>query len=104
MDGTPIFDIKPYRLRRLPSGRRGRLASAPAGGAAVGGLRSRLPGAGARGGGGGPAGVGPRPQTRLPSDPGRVYGLSFGGVDVRFTLAGGALTVVDVVPGGGEMR
>lgn len=37
----------------------------------------------------------PRPQYH--NDQGRVYGLSFGGYDVRFTVAGRVLTVVDVV-------
>ena len=37
----------------------------------------------------------PRPQYH--NDPGRVYGMSFGGYDVRFVVDGEVLTVVDVV-------
>ena len=37
----------------------------------------------------------PRPQYH--NDPNRVYGLPFGGYDVRFTVDAHVLTVVDVV-------
>ena len=36
----------------------------------------------------------PRPQYH--NDPERVYGMPFGGYDVRFTVADGVLTVVDI--------
>ena len=37
----------------------------------------------------------PRPSYQ--DDPARVYGLSFGGADIRFTVEGDTLTVVEVV-------
>lgn len=106
MDGTPIFDIKPYLpyadcrpdavggFASAPAGERLRVVFAP-------GCLERVP-AGRGEALRGVLACDPRPGYQ--SDPGRVYGLSFGGVDVRFTVAGETLTVVDVVPGGGEMR
>ncbi len=99
MDGTPIYDIKPYiryadarpeavcgyvdtlEERRLKvvfpeelSGRIGEREIIPA---LVETLR-----------------LDPRPSYH--DDPGRVYGLSFGGYNIRFTVAEGALTVTEV--------
>ena len=100
MDGTPIFDIKPYipyadshpdalggftdtagefllevdfppaLLELLPEGKRA---------AAVGVLSHD-----------------PRPSYQR--KPGRVYGLPFAGFDIRFTVEGEKLTVCEVVP------
>lgn len=100
MDGTPIFDIKPYipysdckpgasggftdhagdfllevdfpqeLLKKLPEGKRK---------AAVGVLSHD-----------------PRPSYQRNAD--RVYGLSFAGFDIRFTVAGKKLTVQTVEP------
>ena len=100
MDGTPIFDIKPYipyadahpdalggftdtagefllevdfppaLLELLPEGKRA---------AAVGVLSHD-----------------PRPSYQR--KPGRVYGLPFAGFDIRFTVEGERLTVCEVVP------
>jgi len=100
MDGTPIFDIKPYiaygdchpeaaggftdrtgdfllrvdfppeLLARLPEEKHA---------AAIGVLEHD-----------------PRPSYQR--DPARVYGLTFGGFDLRFTVADDRLTVTDVVP------
>ncbi|MBE6958823.1 MAG: tRNA (N6-threonylcarbamoyladenosine(37)-N6)-methyltransferase TrmO [Ruminococcaceae bacterium] len=99
MDGTPIFDIKPYipysdchpeaaggftdaagdfllavhfpdhLLAKLPAEKRG---------AAVGVLSHD-----------------PRPSYQR--KPGRVYGLTFAGFDIRFTVEENTLTVVDVI-------
>ncbi len=100
MDGTPIFDIKPY----IPYG-----DSIPQ---ATGGFTSRVgdfllkvdfpqellkklpPDKQA-------AAIGvlshdPRPSYQ--NQPGRVYGLSFGGFDIRFTVAEETLTVLNVEP------
>ncbi len=100
MDGTPIFDIKPY----IPYG-----DSHPE---ATGGftdrigdfllevnfpaqLLERLPGSKQD------AAVGvlshdPRPSYQ--NDPDRIYGLPFAGFDIRFTVKDNTLTVVDVTP------
>ena len=99
MDGTPIFDIKPYipygdshpdatggftdtagdflldvdfpteLLNRLPEDKRS---------AAIGVLSHD-----------------PRPSYQR--KPGRVYGISFAGVDIRFTVENNELTVIDVI-------
>jgi hypothetical protein len=100
MDGTPIFDIKPYipysdsypdalggftdtagefilqvnfpgeLLQRLPESKRS---------AAIAVLSHD-----------------PRPSYQR--KPGRVYGLSFAGYDLRFTVEDDLLTVVDATP------
>lgn len=99
MDGTPIFDIKPY----VPYA-----DSHPeaAGGFAAEGWERRLeveipPALAAR-----------LPAEKLPAlagvlaqdprpayqdDPGRVYGMSFAGFEIKFTVSGGVLTVVAVL-------
>ena len=99
MDGTPIFDIKPYipygdchpdavggftdtadefllevtfpaeLLEKLPEDKRS---------AAIGVLSHD-----------------PRPSYQR--NPGRVYGVSFAGVDIRFTVVDSTLTVIDVI-------
>ena len=99
MDGTPIFDVKPYvpyadshpdakggftdgageyllqvdfpqtLLEKLPEEKRS---------AAVGVLSHD-----------------PRPSYQR--KPGRIYGLSFAGWDIRFTVDGDILTVVDII-------
>ena len=97
MDGTPIYDIKPYvpyadahpdarggfaplreetvavdfppeLLARVPEERR----------AALTGVLAQ------------------DPRPRYQSDAGRVYGMAFAGLDVRFRVANGVLTVVEV--------
>ena len=100
MDGTPIFDIKPY----IPYS-----DSHPT---ALGGftdsagdfllkvvfpdaLLDRLPKSKHE------AAMAvlshdPRPSYKKDSD--RIYGLPFGGFDIRFTVCDGTLTVCDVVP------
>ena len=100
MDGTPIFDIKPY------------IPYADAHPEAIGGftdtagefllevefpadLLSLLPESKRT------AAVGvlshdPRPSYRR--KPGRIYGLPFAGFDIRFTVEGDKLTVCEVVP------
>ena len=99
MDGTPIFDIKPY----IPYG-----DSHPD---AIGGftdtagdflldvnfpdvLLAKLPEDKQN------AAVGvlshdPRPSYQR--KPGRIYGVSFAGVDIRFTVEDNKLTVIDVI-------
>ena len=77
MDGTPIYDIKPYLpyadahpelLQKLPEGQREALLGVLA--------------------------QDPRPQYQ--NDPERVYGMSFGGWDVKFCVKDGVLTVLSL--------
>ena len=98
MDGTPIFDLKPY----LPYA-----DSRPEamGGFAAAGAQAplevefpprwlELVAECRREALRGVLACDPRPSYQ--DDPERVYGLAFGGVDVRFTVAEGRLTVVEV--------
>ena len=98
MDGTPIFDIKPYipyadckpdALSGFTGGTEGALLEvnfpAP--------LLQKLPADKQE------AAIGilahdPRPSYQ--KDAKRIYGLSFAGFDIRFTVDGNVLTVVDV--------
>ena len=100
MDGTPIFDIKPY------------IPYADAHPDAIGGftdtagefllevdfpapLLEMLP-EGKRAAALGVLSHDPRPSYQR--KPGRVYGLSFAGFDIRFTVEGDKLTVCEVEP------
>ena len=77
MDGTPIYDIKPY----LPYADCKPEASggfAPQRGDALTGVLAQDP----------------RPHYQ--SDPQRVYGMAFAGLEVRFRVADGAVYVVEV--------
>jgi hypothetical protein len=99
MDGTPIFDIKPY----IPYG-----DSHPD---AIGGftdtagdflldvtfpalLLEKLP-EDKRSAAIGVLSHDPRPSYQR--KPGRIYGVSFAGVDIRFTVEDNKLTVIDVI-------
>ena len=98
MDGTPIFDIKPYlpHLEAVPEARGG-FAAAHAGDRLKvvfpdaflekipSDKRKALLEALA---------LDPRPAYQ--EDPARVYGFGFAGLDVRFTVAEGMLTVRDI--------
>ena len=100
MDGTPIYDIKPY----LPYGdchpeALGGFASAPKEPT----LQVDLPSEWARqvpeelrAALTGVLAQDPRPPYQ--HSPDRVYGLSFGGLEVKFTVDGDRLTVVQVEP------
>lgn len=100
MNGTPIFDIKPY----LPFADSVPSATGGLPKAAVGPklrvefdeeLRGRLAGED-------PGVVAellaedPRPAYQ--DDPTRIYAMAYGRYEVKFTVADGVLTVVDVVP------
>ena len=104
VDGTPIFDIKPYLpyADSHPDARGGFTdpiarkllrVSAPEE------LREKFPA--------GLLGVLENdPRPRYQDDPERVYGLSFGGWNVRFRVAGEELTVLAMerADGGKEQR
>ena len=106
MDGTPIYDIKPYipyadshpeasagftaglspRLLEVEFPQRW-LALVPED------RREALMGV-----------LSHDPRPTYHSDPDRVYGLAFGGVDVRFTVREGVLTVCGVEPAAPDER
>ncbi len=97
MDGTPIYDIKPYLpYADVQSDARGGFAPSPAETVAVDfpdALLSRVPEA-KRAALIGVLAQDPRP--RYQHDAERVYGMSFGATEVRFRVSDGVLTVVDV--------
>ncbi len=103
MDGTPILDVKPYLpytdshpeasagfasepVREIPCEIPDHLlARVPCDKqAALRGILSRDP----------------RPSYQ--DDPDRVYGMPFAGLEVRFRVSGGVVTVLDVLPGPGN--
>ena len=73
MDGTPIFDIKPY----IPYG--------DCHTDATGGFTDTADGV-----------LSHDPRPSYQRKPGRVYGLTFAGFDIRFTVDADTLTVIDV--------
>ncbi len=102
MDGTPILDIKPY------------LPHADCHPEALGGFSSRVSGYALQ------VEIPPVMLSRIPEslrqalsdvlaqdprpsyqhDPGRVYGMPFGGFEIKFSVDGDQLTVLDVIPCG----
>ncbi|MBR5094572.1 MAG: tRNA (N6-threonylcarbamoyladenosine(37)-N6)-methyltransferase TrmO [Oscillospiraceae bacterium] len=99
MDGTPIFDIKPY-IPYADCHPEALSGFAPDPGATLlvdipPELEARIPEE-KRQALRGVLANDPRP--RYQNDPARIYGLRFGEQDVKFTVDGGALTVVDVEP------
>lgn len=97
MDGTPIYDVKPYApyADAFPDARGG-FASARPETVAVDcpaellarvdeGKRAALLGVLAH-----------DPRPRYQDDPARVYGMAFGGYEVKFRVADGVLTVTDI--------
>ncbi len=105
MDGTPIFDIKPYipYTDAHPDARSG---FAPDAGQTLGvsisdDLISKVP-EGKRAALRGVLANDPRP--RYQKDPDRVYAMDFAGLTVRFTVSDGTLTVTDIISTGGENK
>ena len=97
MDGTPIYDIKPYLPYAdcHPEAREG-FAPAPERSLKVEispETEERIP-AEKRDALRGVLAWDPRP--RYQEDPDRVYGMAFAGMEVKFTVVGETLTVVDV--------
>lgn len=100
MDGTPIYDVKPY------------LPYADSIADATGGFAEAAPGTrlsiddpkhllarfaeADRSALSDALAADPRPAYQ--DEPDRIYGLAFGGFDVRFSVAGRVLKLVDVVP------
>ena len=101
MDGTPILDIKPYiPYADCHPEAVGGFASVPAGAVLdvviPDDLLSRIP-ENRRDALRGVLAQDPRPHYH--DDPERVYGFGFGGMEVKFTVAGTVLTVRDILPG-----
>ena len=95
MDGTPIFDIKPYLpyVDSRPEAQGGFASAKPEGGLTVDippALLERLP-QDLRAPLRGVLSCDPRPSYQ--NDPQRVYGLDFGGYNIKFTVDGQQLTV-----------
>ena len=98
VDGTPIFDIKPYipYADCRPEAVGGFAGAAPEGALTVDippDLIERVP-EDRRAALVGVLAQDPRPHYQ--DDPQRVYGFGFAGLEVRFRVADGVLTVVDI--------
>ena len=97
MDGTPIYDVKPYApyADAFPDARGGFAAALPDTipveclpellARVDEGKRAALLGV-----------LSHDPRPRYQDDPARVYGMAFGGYEVKFRVADGVLTVTDV--------
>jgi tRNA-Thr(GGU) m(6)t(6)A37 methyltransferase TsaA len=99
MDGTPILDIKPYiPYADCKPEALGGFASAPAGATLEvlipEGLLLRIP-ENRRESLRGVLAQDPRPHYH--DDPERIYGFGFGGMEVKFRVAGNVLTVTDIL-------
>lgn len=98
MDGTPIYDIKPYLpyVDSIPDAKGGFAALHEDDHVQVHfppELLAKVPEA-EREGLIGVLGQDPRPQYQ--TDPERIYGLPYAGLEIRFRVAEGMLTVVEV--------
>ena len=100
MDGTPIYDIKPYlpyadckpeAVGGFAASGEGRLLTVRADETLLAGLPARTREALL-----GVLAHDPRPSYQ--NDPDRVYGMAFGGCEVRFSVDGETLTVRSVAP------
>ena len=105
MDGTPIFDIKPY-IPYADAHTDALSGFAPDAGQTLGvsisdDLISKVP-EGKRAALRGVLANDPRP--RYQKDPDRVYAMDFAGLTVRFTVSDGTLTVTDIISTGGENK
>lgn len=100
MDGTPIYDVKPYlpyadckpeAVGGFAASGEGRLLTVQADETLLAGLPARTREALL-----GVLAHDPRPSYQ--NDPDRVYGMPFGGCEVRFSVDGETLTVRSVAP------
>lgn len=103
MDGTPIYDIKPYLpyVDSVPQARGGFTTAAAEYRLTVNlppDIEMRIP-ADMRSALRGVLAQDPRPAYQHDED--RVYGLPYGRWDVKFTVKDGILSVTDIVEGGG---
>lgn len=105
MDGTPIFDVKPY-IPYADARAEARSGFAPDAGTTLDvnisdrllmkipeGKRDALRGVLAN-----------DPRPRYQRDPERVYAMDFANLTVRFTVADGVLTVTEIEAHGGDTR
>lgn len=100
MDGTPIYDVKPYlpyadckpeAVGGFAASGEGRLLTVRADETLLAGLPARTREALL-----GVLAHDPRPSYQ--NDPDRIYGMAFGGCEVRFSVNGETLTVRSVAP------
>ena len=100
LDGTPIYDVKPYlpyadckpeAVGGFAASGEGRLLTVQADETLLAGLPARTREALL-----GVLAHDPRPSYQ--NDPDRVYGMAFGGCEVRFSVDGETLTVRSVAP------
>ncbi len=100
MDGTPIYDVKPYlpyadckpeAVGGFAASGEGRLLTVQADETLLAGLPARTREALL-----GVLAHDPRPSYQ--NDPDRVYGMAFGGCEVRFSVDGETLTIRSVAP------
>lgn len=100
MDGTPIYDVKPYlpyadckpeAVGGFAASGEGRLLTVQADETLLAGLPARTREALL-----GVLAHDPRPSYQ--NDPDRIYGMAFGGCEVRFSVDGETLTVRSVAP------
>ena len=101
MDGTPIYDIKPYLpfSDSHPEARAGfaeKVVDAQVQVDFPPALLAKLP---SQLRDGAVAMLAQDPTPHYQKDPARIYGLAFAGSDIRFCVSDGVLTVVDVVSG-----
>lgn len=99
MDGTPIYDVKPYLpyVDSIPDAVGGFTEAAKAHRLTVevpNALLDRIPAADRAAL---PDILAQDPRPAYQSDPTRVYGFAYAGRDVRFTVQDGRLTVVDIL-------
>ena len=104
VDGTPIFDVKPYipYADCRPEASGGFAGAAPEGRVRVDippELLARVP-EDRRAALAGVLAQDPRPSYQ--SDPARGYGMAFGGVEVKFSVNGETLTVQELLPLGND--
>jgi tRNA-Thr(GGU) m(6)t(6)A37 methyltransferase TsaA len=100
MDGTPIYDIKPYvaYADAHPDARSGFVDTTewqPLEVELPDGLAARVPNdqiASLK------ATLAQDPRPRYHDDPDRIYGMPFLNLDIRFKVSGNILTVVDIIP------
>lgn len=102
MDGTPIYDVKPYLpyADAIPDAVGGFAGAAPPPRLTVADPKRLLARFGDADRTALEEALAADPRPAYQDEPGRVYGLPFGDSDVRFTVEGNVLRITEVVPGG----